>query len=142
MFRQRFGRKKQDGITKIAVQPKGGKRPDLDNTYFRSKMEANYARYLNWLKKHGKIQEWRYEHPDDIWHFERISRGNTSYKTDFRIVENDGSIVYHEVKGWYNKDTTTKMKYMERYYPDVKIIIIDSKFMSRLRRNLTLPHWE
>lgn len=39
---------------------KGGIRPDLGR-YFRSAWEANIARYLNFLQKHGEIESWEYE---------------------------------------------------------------------------------
>lgn len=49
----------------------GGKR-----CYFRSKWEANYARYLQWMKDQGKIAEWEHE-PETFW-FEAIKRGTWS----------------------------------------------------------------
>ena len=41
--------------------------------YFRSRWEANYARYLQWLKDRGEIVDWEYE-PETFW-FEKIKRG-------------------------------------------------------------------
>jgi len=53
--------------------------------YYRSKWEANYARYLEWLKSKGEIQGWLHE-PETFW-FDGIKRGCLSYLPDFRVVE-------------------------------------------------------
>src|SRR5690606_8292944 len=57
-----------------------GRRSDLGNIFFRSSWEANYARYLNFLKSQGHIYKWEFE-PDTFW-FESIRRGVRSYLPD------------------------------------------------------------
>lgn len=99
-----------------------GKRPDLDNRYFRSVWEANYARYLNWLVAQGVIARWEYE--VDEFQFP-IKRGCRFYKPDFKVWEHDGSFSYHEVKGWLDGKSSTKLKRMARYFPAKKIVLID-----------------
>lgn len=118
-----------------------GKREDL-GLFLRSKWEANYARYLNWLVEHKQIVKWEYE-ADEFW-FEKIKLGTRRYLPDFKIFNNDGTIEYHEVKGWMDQKSRTKLKRMAKYYPDVKIIIIDGEFMKDLKSKFSrmLPNWE
>jgi hypothetical protein len=46
---------------------------------------------------------------------------------DFRVTLNDGSIEYHEVKGWMDDRSQTKLNRMAKYYPNVKMVLIDGK---------------
>lgn len=107
----------------------GGKR-----NYYRSQWELNYARYLEMLKSLGEIKEWEHE-PDTFW-FEGVKRGTTSYLPDFKVTESDGSIAYHEVKGWMDAKSKTKIRRMAKYHPDVKLIVIDSKAYKALERQV------
>jgi len=110
--------------------------------YYRSRWEANYARYLQWLLENKQIQKWEHE-PQTFW-FEGIKRGVMSYLPDFRIIENDGSVVFHEVKGWMDDRSKTKIKRMAIYYPNVKLIVIDSKLYKSLEKKakLFVKDWE
>ena len=124
-----------------AVRAKVGKRKNLNNKFFRSAMEANYARYLNWLKENNQIKDWKYE--DVEWEFP-VRRGNRFYKCDFHIIENDNSESFHEVKGWLDRDSKTKLNRMSKYYPDVKIILVDSVQYRALAKQMKplLENWE
>lgn len=93
--------------------------------YYRSRWEANYARYLEFLKEHGEIQEWHHE-PTTFW-FDGIKRGCMSYLPDFEVIEKNGDVVYHEIKGWMDDRSKTKIKRMAKYHPDVKLFVIDAK---------------
>ena len=93
--------------------------------YYRSRWEANYARYLQWLKERGEIINWAHE-PKTFW-FDGVKRGTVSYLPDFCVTENNGTEVYHEVKGWMDKRSLTKLKRMKKYHPTVKLIVIASK---------------
>lgn len=110
--------------------------------YYRSRWEANYARYLEWLKTHGQIQSWEHE-PKTFW-FEKIRRGTRSYLPDFRIVENNGAIRFHEVKGWMDARSKTKIKRMAKYYPDITLIVIDSNAYKAIARQMSnaIEGWE
>src|SRR5262245_10205744 len=55
-----FERNKQRQAGGSYSRATGGRRPDLDDRYFRSSWEANYARYLNLLVKQGQIVSWEY----------------------------------------------------------------------------------
>lgn len=119
---------------------KSGIRADL-GIYVRSSWEANVARYLKWLKANGSIKDWEYE-PDTFW-FEGIKRGTRSYTPDFKITENDGAIVYWEVKGWMDQKSKTQLKRMKKYHPHVRIIVIDSACYNDFKKwKRLIPHWE
>ena len=92
--------------------------------FFRSTWEANYALYLDFLEESGNIQCWGYE--TRRFEFTKIKRGTRSYTPDFEVTNNDGSVEYHEVKGWMDAKSKTRLKRMSRYYPKVKLIVIDS----------------
>lgn len=112
------------------------------NKYYRSRWEANYARYLQFLKESGQIADWSHE-PETFW-FTEIMRGCRSYLPDFRVSENNGSIVYHEVKGWMDSRSKTKLKRMKKYYPDVELILISEKEYIEIEKKLggIIKGWE
>jgi hypothetical protein len=114
----------------------GGKRH-----FFRSKWEVNYAHYLEWLKARGEIAEWEYE-PTTFW-FEKIKRGVRSYTPDFRVTELDGRQAYHEVKGWMDDRSATKLKRMAKYHPSVQVVLVDSGSYRKLNRQVLglVPGW-
>ena len=110
--------------------------------YYRSRWEANYARYLEWLKVRGEIKDWAHE-PETFW-FEAIRRGVRSYKPDFRVWENNGTSCLHEVKGWMDSRSKTTLARMKKYYPSEKIILIDEPQYKAIRRAVMaiVPGWE
>ncbi len=112
------------------------------NNYYRSRWEANYARYLQWLVEKGQIKEWMHE-PVTFW-FEGVKRGCVSYLPDFWVRENDGSESYHEVKGWMDDRSKTKIRRMAKYHPKVNLIVIDSKGYNALRKSVQglVSGWE
>lgn len=120
---------------------KGGRREDLDNRYFRSMWEANYARYLNWLVDQGEIQSWEYEADTFVFHGE--TRGAIAYRPDFKVTERDGEVVYHEVKGWMDGPSKTRLKRMKKHYPEVKVIVIGEDEYKAIRKwKGVIPEWE
>lgn len=127
----------------IYTRGKGGRRADLNNIYFRSSWEANYARYLNFLIRQRELVKWEFE-PETFW-FEKIKRGVRSYKPDFKVYCSGGLIEYHEVKGWDYARGKTARKRMAKYYPKIKLILIDEQFFKDVRRNhldKLIPNWE
>lgn len=104
--------------------------------YFRSGWEMNYAHYLDWLMSNGEIKDWQYE-PDTFW-FEEIRRGVRSYTPDFKVFEKDGRTVYHEVKGWMDAKSQTKLNRMKKYYPAVEIIVIGEPEYKAVMRSSAL----
>jgi len=122
---------------------KGGRRPDLGDRYFRSSWEANYARWLNLLVTQGKITGWTYEPETFIFH--TISRGCRTYTPDFRIELADGGHEWHEVKGWMDPKSKTRLDRMARHYPAERIVLVEAAwFRDANRKGLgaLLPGWE
>ena len=122
---------------------KSGKRADLNNLYVRSSWEANYARYLNFLLEHGKLYKWEYE--PDVFDFEKIKRGIRSYTPDFKVWETSESEPYYvEIKGWMDDKSRTKLKRMAKYYPNIKIKLIQQKEYDEIKKNVApfIRNWE
>lgn len=120
-----------------------GRRDDLGGQYFRSSWEANYARYLNLLVEKGHIVSWEYE-AQTFW-FEAIRRGTRSYLPDFRVLFPDGHHEWHEVKGWMDPKSQTKLKRMAKYYPNEIVHVIGSEWFRQATRSGiagAIPNWE
>ena len=109
--------------------------------FYRSRWEANYARFLEFLRLNGEIKKWEHE-PETFW-FEKIKRGRRSYTPDFRVTYNDDTIIFHEVKGWMDPASKTKLKRMRIYHPEITIRIINEKWF-KANRNLSgvVKEWE
>lgn len=109
---------------------------DINGTefYFRSMWEANYALYLDFLIDCKQIVKWEYE--TDVFIFEKIQFGTRSYRPDFKVFNLDGSIEYHEVKGYMDSRSETKLKRMAKYYPKVKILLIRRQEYVEIKRKL------
>lgn len=110
--------------------------------YFRSRWEANYARYLQTLVERGEIIGWKHE-PETFW-FHEIKRGVNSYKPDFKVYLNDGSHEWHEVKGRIDHRSQLTIKRMRRYYIEEPLIVFDEEQYRDLesRQAQHIPGWE
>src|SRR3990167_2295917 len=102
--------------------------------FFRSTWEANYARYLEFLKSKGEILDWEHE-PKTFWFLE-IMRGSRSYLPDFKVTNLDGSHHWAEVKGWMDSRSKTKIKRFAKYYPDEKLVLIQAPWFKANSPNL------
>lgn len=121
---------------------KSGSASDLGETHFRSSWERNYARYLNFLIKKGEIARWEFE-KETFW-FEGIKRGCVSYKPDFKVYNLNGTHEFHEVKGWMDDKSKTKIRRMKKYFPKIKLVVVDSasyKAIAKFGRMFS-EHWE
>lgn len=139
---QRCGAKR---LRKINMYSRGhgGKRSDLNGLYVRSSYEANYARWLNFLKERKEIKDWQYE--PDTFEFTKIKRGGRFYTPDFKLFLNDETVEYHEVKGWDYPKGITKRKRMAKYYPNIKLVVINEEFFKGIRAqgfHHLIPNWE
>lgn len=92
--------------------------------FVRSRWEANLVFYFDFLRRAGKIKNWFYE-SQTFW-FEGIKRGTNNYKPDFKIIENDGSEYFIEVKGYFTRKDYVKITRMYKYHPNVRIKILSS----------------
>lgn len=109
---------------------------DINGTtiFFRSKWEANYALYLDFLIDHKEIVKWEFE--PDTFLFDQVKIGTRSYTPDFKVFLNDGTYVYHEVKGYMDSKSKTKLKRMKKYYPNEKVVLIDSSEYLLLKKQI------
>ena len=121
---------------------------------FRSAWEANYARYLNWLTTKPKpalfgvgavswsgILSWSYETKEFQF---PVRRGPASfYIPDFEVYTVAG-VEYHEVKGYMNATSKAKLRRMRKYFPDVKVVLVDAKVYRGLQETVgaLIPNWE
>lgn len=110
--------------------------------FFRSRWEANYARYLQLLKEKGEIIDWEHE-PQTFWFLE-IMRGSRSYLPDFKITKLDGTHYWIEVKGWMDSRSLTKLKRFAKYYPDEVLVLIRGDWFKKNSDELmrVIPDWE
>jgi len=109
--------------------------------FFRSRWEANIARYLQFLKECKELEDWRYEEKE--FTFEAIKRGTRTYKPDFTVIWKDGFTEYWEVKGWMDSKSATKLKRMAKYFPDVHIRVVDDDAYRGIKDTAKgLVNWE
>jgi hypothetical protein len=128
---------------RVYSRGKAGRRADLNDQFFRSSWEANYARYLNFLISNGKIYRWEYE-ADTFW-FEAIKRGTRSYTPDFKIwTRADSDPYYVEIKGWMDQKSRTRAARMKKYYPGVRIVLVEAPQYRAIARTIggVLSAWE
>lgn len=111
---------------------KSGKRDDLNGLYVRSSWEANYARYLNFQVRRGDVLRWEYE--PQTFEFKSIKRGTRTYTPDFKVYMPAGGYEWHEVKGWMDPKSKTRLKRMKLYYPEEPVIIIGKTWFDQARR--------
>ncbi len=119
-----------------------------ERKYFRSSWEYKYACYLQMLKNQGEIKHYEFE-PHTFW-FLKIMRGVRSYKPDFKVTYRDKEfdvmgkatefdrVEWHEVKGWLDPKSKTKLKRMAKYYPNEVIVLRDSKWFKANQDTLNL----
>lgn len=112
------------------------------NIFFRSGWEANYARFLEYMRCRGEIVAWEHE-PKTFW-FPGVRRGAVSYLPDFKVTKPCGLEEYHEVKGWMDSRSKTKLRRMRKYFPKVIVIVIDAEAYRRLAAwwGRIVPGWE
>lgn len=109
--------------------------------FFRSRWEANYARFLEWLRGRAEILSWDYE-PKTFW-FESIRRGCRSYTPDFQVRSESGE-EWHEVKGWMDPKSRVKLERMARHHPAERVVLVDAARYREIERKLggVVPGWE
>lgn len=135
-------RKRLTSGANVYSSARRGYREDLGDNFFRSRWEANYARYLKLLAVQKVITDWTFE--EDTFWFEGVKRGVRSYTPDFKVWRPDTSFYYVEVKGWMDTKSATKIKRMAKYHPKVELQVLDAKAYNEIERKLggAIPHWE
>lgn len=110
--------------------------------FYRSRWEANYARYLQFLLERGEIAKWEHE-PETFW-FEKVMRGVRSYLPDFRVTRTNSTVYYVEVKGYMDSKSLTKLKRMAKYHPAVELELVDASAYKTLAKTVSglVDGWE
>jgi len=116
------------------------RRPDLGLILFRSTWEANFARYLNHLKKKGIVEKWEFEK-------ERFNLGPVGfYLVDFKVTYADTSKteIYYEVKGVLDRRSEEKINAFRVLFPNKKLVLIMDREMKIIRNKYhsILKGWE
>ncbi len=113
---------------------KSGPRKDLNNIFFRSRWEANFARYLNYIGA-----KWQFE--PKTFQFIGETKGVISYLPDFYLPKLK---LYVEIKGHMDSRSRSKLKKMEKYYPDVEVYIIMKKEYDEIQNEYAnkIDNWE
>ena len=109
--------------------------------HFRSKLERNWAVYLELLKQQNEILDWNHETITLI--FPNEIKGVKQWLVDFTVEENDGSLYYQETKGLLEGPDVTRFIRASKYYPNARIdLVMQSKasgkkkamILSRIKR--------
>ena len=109
-----------------SLTAKGRKPADPTIGYAASRMNKLEARYANWLevaKRSGEIVSWKFEAVTL-----RLAE-RTTYTPDFYVMLPDGSVGFHETKGFWRDDARAKIKIAAEMFPELFFVGVqwDSK---------------
>lgn len=89
--------------------------------WHQSRKEAEYCTNLELLKRSGEIREFKTQRRIDLI-VNNVRIG--AHDVDFEVVNNDGSIEWHEVKGFATEVWRIKYKLTKALYPETPYIVI------------------
>lgn len=85
-----------------------------------NKTERRYAEHLESLRLAGEIYRWDFEAEK----FRLANIGHACYLTlDFRVLLNDGTVEFHDVKGFMEPDAQIKLKWFVQAHPYPLVIV-------------------
>ena len=87
----------------------------------RKGWEKDFADRLELQRRAGEIKQWDYE-PERL----RIAK-TAFYKPDFRVIRNDGTIVFYEVKGHFRPAAIIRMKVVVERHPYIFYLVKKTK---------------
>ncbi|MBX4188246.1 MAG: DUF1064 domain-containing protein [Candidatus Doudnabacteria bacterium] len=103
----------------------GAKGQTYDGLWYHSKKEAKYAEELDWLLKAKKIQSWERQVKIDIT---VNGKHICNYYCDFKVINKDGDVEFHEVKGFATSEWQLKWKLfhaiIDEISPGAALIVI------------------
>jgi hypothetical protein len=86
-----------------------------------NQLEKAYSERLEEMKQKGEILSWRYEAV-------RLKLADLTYYTpDFLVVDQEGNVEFHEVKGFWQDDARVKIKVAAEMYPEFWFSAIQRK---------------
>lgn len=97
--------------------------PIVEATKYDSKWEAAYAGYLELRKRAGEIYEWQHK-PLRL----RIGKGTAFYTPDFSVINLDGEIELHEVKGYWREAAKVRIKVAADRHPYKFVVVTKGEF--------------
>jgi uncharacterized protein YegP (UPF0339 family) len=83
---------------------------------YDSKREAQHAEELAWRKKAGEIEEIIPQYKIDLRVDDKHFR---NYYIDFKVILSDGTIQYHEVKGYETEVWKMKWRFLEMFQDQI-----------------------
>jgi hypothetical protein len=86
-----------------------------------NKTEELYAQVLELQKHAGEILRWDFE-PEKL----RLA-DKTFYTPDFRVILPEGTVEFHEVKGFWRDDARVKIKVAAELHPYIFRVAICNK---------------
>jgi len=130
--------------TPYAHHHRGYRIIDKKKIYFANRMEANYYRYLLWLKKQKHLANFEYQpNPFDFRTF-GIDQGRVTYRPDFLVLQFDGFCYYVEIKGHMNASSKTKLNRMRKYFPQILVEVVHYGMYKKLEKEVgtLIEGWE
>lgn len=84
-------------------------------------LERAYSNYLEARRKAGEILRWDFE-PEKLRLADR-----TFYTPDFRVIDSEGRIEFHETKGFMRDDAAVKIKVAAEQHPYVFKLVMQKR---------------
>ena len=109
---------------------KAGKSFCLSRHFHPSKSEAEYCAWLFARKQNNEIIDYKLYPSINLPIKGKIWR---KWKIDFQVMENDGTISYHESKGWNRSDDSFRMK-RDAFlicWPNIKLYINKQLYLGK-----------
>ena len=95
----------------------------IDGRTYHSTLEANYAQYLELLKRGKEIQDWK---PQPVFRLDVNGHHICKIIPDFLVITKHGAEEIHETKCWATQtpEFRIKKKLFEALYPQYKFVVI------------------
>ena len=114
-------------------------REEIDGVLYRfdSQFEYQWAKYLHFLHMHDEIQLWTF-HPTtfDFWPFGYRNKPY-EYTPDFGILENDGTRIFQECKGYIETKDLSRMRRANKHFEAVFDLVLQ-RYPKRGRMTQTI----
>jgi hypothetical protein len=96
---------------------------------------------LNWSIALGLVLRWKYE---DLTFEFPVPKGSKFYTPDFHVWLPNGESEFHEIKGYMDAKSKTKLGRMQTHYPQHHIKVIGKVEYAAVRDSVAalIPHWE
>jgi hypothetical protein len=110
---------------KTTTNKYGAKGTEYNGRWYHSKFEASYASELDWRLKAGEVKEII---PQFKIELKVNDKHITNYYVDFKVILADGTIQFHEAKGFETAEWVIKWRLLEALLneiePGAELIIV------------------